>query len=368
MAMDNLKKYYGRVKGQSLTHRVDPKVTLVSYTKNPVGTLFSLWHGSRHNDKISAVDAQDMYEGAEWTEETWAMKDYICECYPEHAGEDGKDYKNVIKQIAKMNLIANVPSAECVHFTFCLDDCTVALRDQMVRSKMASYWTQTSRTADLTTLNTNMSQSVIDAGEEAVKKYQDTVQTIRDTITALVDMGVPVEDIRLTPDSMTHRVYWMISARALLPILTKRTSWIAQATLWSCVVSQVAKLLSEVDPMFTEFLGKVEGVDHDGEKITFYKYINECDDRYEMRDPQPCDPLYLSHLGKFMPEHTDIDFYDRMKKLYINLWGDDILNIIGWDRNDPEKIGPYDRPRSWFKMKGNYEEMKDIIESKKYVG
>lgn len=353
----DLTKYYGRVKGQSKTHRVDPHVILESYTRNPCGTLFSLWHGSRNNERIPAYKAQALYDGDVSDVE---LQNYICECYPEHAGENGDDYKNVIKQIAKMNLIANVPSAECVQFVFCIDNATVALRDQMVRSKLASYWTQTSRTADLRTMNVNMAQSVIDAGPEAVEIYTNVVDVIRRGISELADMGVPIEDIRLTPDSMTHRVYWMISARALLPILTKRTSWIAQATLWSSIVSQVAKLVSDVDPMFKEFYGKVEGVEFGDGDVTFYKYINECDDRYEGRDPQPCDPLYLAHLGRCMPEHTNIEFYDRMKRLYINLWNDDILSILGWDRSNPETIGYYDRPYSWFKENNRLDVIKGL--------
>lgn len=353
----NFGDYRGRVKGTSRTETITPEVTLLSMTNNPIGTLFSLWHGSRHNDSIPAELAQTLYDNSElerqikddWDTMFTDYKDYvekakyICSCYPEHAGEDGKDYRNVIKQIAKMNILANVPSAESVNFVFQIDDCTSALRNQMVRSKSASYWTQTSRTADLRTIDVNMSESVVNAGEHAQDVFKNAVDTVRKAISELVELGVPVEDIRLTPEAMTHRMYWMISARSLMPIITKRSSWIAQISMWGTVISQVAKILNEIDPMFTEFLGKVDGVEVSDGKVTYYKYENEVEDRYSGRDPQPCDPLWMAYKGiKKHPKHTDMKFYQRLKEYYINLWSDEILDVLGWDRNDPSKKGYYD--------------------------
>lgn len=354
--------YTGRVKGTGRTEVITPKVHLMSVTNNPVGTLFSLWHASRHNEYIDPADAQFIYEN--WDSITISkinsdpyfksevdrileenIPSYICSCYPEHAGESGTDICNVIRQIAKMNLVANVPSAESVTFNFAIDDATVALREQMVRSKLASYWTQTSRTASLTSMDVNMSRHIeMYGGEKAVDIYEETVETIREAYRKLGALGVPVEEIRLAPESRVHRVMWMIDARALLPILSKRASWIAQATLWSPIIAQVSRIVREVDPMFSEFLGKCDGVTIANGRVTFYKYDNEVEDRYFGRDPQPCDPLWLAYKGITMPEHTNLEFYDAMKDLYIDLWSDDILEILGWDRKDRSKLGKYDRP------------------------
>jgi len=341
----------GRVKGSNLTQPIRPKVKLVSMTENPIGTLFSVWHGSRHPRAVSAEDAETLYKYPEVIEAGpyyRELAEYICSCYPEHAGENGDDFRNVIKQVAKMNLIANVPSAESVYFTFQIDDATVAFREQLVRSKLASYWTQTSRTADLTTMDINMSEKIeYYGGQEAVEIYKETAEAIRNAYKRLKELGVPTEEIRLAPEARTHRVYWMISLRALLPIISKRLDWIAQLSLWGPVIADVIEILRGIDPFFTEFFGKPEVKIENG-KVVYHKYDNENEDRYFARDEQPVDPLWLAYKGLTMPEHTNIKFYDDMKSMFIKLWDDEVLQILGWDRNDPSKLGPYDRPASYW--------------------
>lgn len=361
--MTQLSNPVGRVGGSNITDTIRPAVSLLTSTQNAVGTLFSLWHGSRFNEAVSAEDAQTLYEAlahdktdtVDWSdsketnERLQKVVDYIKSSYPEHAVSG---VSHTIKQVAKMNLIANVPSAEAVHFTFCIDNASVALREQMVRSKLASYWTQTSRTANLTAMDVNMSDRIeFYGGEEATDVYKGAVQSIRDAYIKLHELGVPVEEIRLAPEARTHRVYWMISARALLPIISKRLDWMAQATLWSPIIADVCDILRKVDPMFAEFFGKPEVKVAEG-KISFHKYDNENEDRYYQRDPQPIDPLWLSYHQLVMPEHTDLKFYDDMKSLFIKLWDDELLSVLGWDRSNPAKIGPYDRPASWYKENG----------------
>ena len=87
-------------------------------------------------------------------------------------------------------------------------------------------------------------------GDEAVKIYEDTVETIREAYRQLVDMGVPMEDIRLQPQGHTHRVYWMVPLRTLITILNKRCDWIAQASLWTPIVAGVVKELREFFHLF----------------------------------------------------------------------------------------------------------------------
>ena len=68
------------------------------------------------------------------------------------------------------------------------------------------------------------------------------------------------------------------------------------------------------------------------------------EDRYSGRDKIPCDPLWLAYKGYSMPAHTDIQFYDYLKSLYIQIWKDEYLAVLGWDRAHPEVLGPFDRP------------------------
>lgn len=351
-----------RLKQNSTTGKIRPAVKLVSATDNPVGTLFTVWHGSRHKESFSAEDIQYLYDN-EFYHSTFDLEKVagpylgiatqICKDYPEHAGDGGDDYKNVIRMVCKNCIETNVPASECVNFVFEVDEANVAWREQLVRGKHQGFWTQSTRTIDMTTMDVNMSDSVeILGGEEAVKIYNETVDTIRKAYVALEALGVPIEDIRLQPQQHVHRVYWMISARTLVTILNKRADWIAQASLWTPVISSVCGILrdSSFFSILEQFIGKPPvKVSHETDIVDKYyvsEYIMNADneDRYYGRDPLPCDPLWLASTGKGMPEHTDIEFYDYLKSMYIQIWGDEYLAVVGWDRNDPSKLGPYDRP------------------------
>lgn len=164
-----------------------------------------------------------------------------------------------------------------------------------------------------------------------------------------------MEDIRLQPQGHTHRVYWMVPLRTLITILNKRCDWIAQASLWLPIVSGICKELRELGlyEIVEPFVGKpMVRVDYHEEAdiSTVSEYIMNADneDRYSGRDPIPNDPLWLAYKKLAMPEHTNIEFYDYLKSLYIQIWRDEYLKALGWDRENPGKIGPYDRPKSYF--------------------
>lgn len=350
-----------RLKGNSETKVFRPEVKLVSKTENPVGTIFSLWYGSRHSDTVNAKDVQSLYENKfnfdkvdiyPYLNPYKELADKICAAYPEHSGEDGKDYHNVIQKIVEQVIRADLPPTESVLFTFEINKANVAWREQLVRSKVASYWTQTSRTQDMTTMDVNMSDSVsIFGGEEAVKIYEDTVEYIREAYKQLSALGVPMEDIRLQPQGHTHRVYWMINLRSLIKILNKRSDWIAQASLWTPVIAGVCKILREEGIMVVikDFIGKpLPTVAYDSDLDKYYvqnhPQITENEDRYFGRDPLPCDPLYIAYTQEPLPEHTNLEMYDYMKSMFIQIWGDEYLAVLGWDRGNPEKLGYYDRP------------------------
>lgn len=346
-----------RIKGSNKTEAIKPKVYLVSKTNHPIGTLFTLWHGSRHERLISAefasyiISLNDlaydmMYQNDEEFREDM---DYLVECYPEHAiiSNDVKDARPVIKAIALLNLKANVPSCESLSFNFAIDNATVAFREQLVRGKLnGQFWTQTSRTADLTSMDINMSEKIgYYGGEKAEEVYKDTAEFIREAYRKLQELGVPVEEIRLAPESRVHRVFWMVNIRSLVAMFSKRADWMCQASLWTPIIEDIANIFRNDKELklLLDMLIKPEVKIENG-KVVYHKYDNENEDRYYGRDPQPVDPLWLAYKGLKMPSHTDIKFYDDMKKSFMRIWSDEYLQILGWDRNNPDKLGPYDRP------------------------
>lgn len=336
------------------TGPIRPVVKLVSHTEDPIGTIFTMWWGSRHEKLVNAAEIEHIYHSYlshDLINEYRPLMLRICEAYPEYAGKDGTDYKNVIRSIVNLVLRSDLPPAESVLFTFEVDKASVAWREQLVRSRVAGYWTQTSRTFDLSSMDVNMADSVsLLGGPAAVRVYKDTVETIRESYTMLSEMGVPVEDIRLQPQAQVHRVYWMINLRQLLKVLNKRSDWIAQASLWMPIMSGIMKTLRENSvtyPFIKDLIGKpdVEISRNGGNlNVVSHKYDIENEDRYFGRDPQPCDPLWLAYKGYKMPEHTNREFYAYLKSMYLQIWNDDIIELLQWDpdREYPDINGPYD--------------------------
>lgn len=351
-----------RIKGNNITEVINPTVELVSYTCYPIETLFSLWHGSRYPHRYDTVELRGVRRGLSSSIKT-ALQ--ILKDYPEYNGVVSKvsehdevsdndilaDASYAIEDIAKLVVKCDVPASESVAFTFVIDNASVALREQMVRTKVSSFWTQTSRTADLTTMDVRVDQKIRD-NEEAYKVYSDTVNSIRNAYKILSELGIPTEDIRLSPECRTHRVYWMTNLRALRPVLSKRTDWMAQSTLWSPIVSDVMNIISKLG--LSETLDINPNVKYSDGKVTYHKYDNENMDRYTGKDPQPVDPLWLSYKGFAMPYHTNIEMYDDMKSRYIKIWSKDLCDLLMWDKNNPEKLGPFDRPLKWFEENKDY--------------
>lgn len=334
-----------------------PRAKLVSFTNNAIGTIFEVWHGSRYTKSVEADEIAELYwnAGNEFIEASHKdlIKD-LCEWYPDYAGINGDDYKNIIEQVVKLAIKTDVPASEFVSYEFKVDTAPVAWREQLVRKRKLHVWTQTTRNADMSKMDVTILPTVEMAGDEAVTIYKNAVDTIRDAYTALIELGVPSEDIRLQPQTHVHRVYFGANLRDLLKLVQDRTSWLIQPTLWAPIVADIVEVLEKtlggwVRDILARPVTLETGIDGHP-KIVDYKYISDEEDRYTGRDKVlPVSPLYLAFTGKSMPEHTDIKFYDYMKSLFIKIWDDDTLDAIDWDKNNPTKLGRYDRP-------DNYEE------------
>jgi len=340
----------------NFTGPIRPTAKIISHTSYPIGTLYTVWTGTRYGRCLDPKVVQEIYDG-NWTEDRRDEVEFICKCYPEYTGSwtsRKTQASSVILAIAQKVIESNVPAGEAVHLNIQIDNASVAWREQLVRGRISQqFWTMSTRIMDMTSMDVNMNDSInLIGGEEAVKIYEDTVQTIRDAYTKLIDLGIPVEDIRLQPQNHVHRVYWMVPLRTLVTILNKRSDWIAQGSLWTPIVSSIILALRQIGlyNVIAPFIGKpmVEfSKDPEGNYFVS-KYIMEADneDRYSGRDKLPCDPLWLAYRHKTMPAHTNIEHYDYLKSVYMNIWSDEYLEILGWDRENPEQLGYYDRPQA----------------------
>lgn len=350
-----------RISGSSTTKEFIPQTKLVSNTKNPIGTIFAVWHGSRYKDEVDPNLIERLYlhdDPDNYNNELYCeFCDYLCSCYPEYCREGYQDYENVIKEVVRLAIKCDVPASEFVSIELCTNAASVAWREQMVRNRRIHPWLQTSRTADMTSYDCNMVGSIeMFGGSEAVDVYKNAVQVVRDAYDTLIKMGVPSEDIRLQTQGHIHRCYWGTSLRDLIKLVGKRVSWIAQSSLWLPINSDIISILrSMFGDIINEFVGMCEDATLNYDKdtghyrVSNYKYDNENEDRYQDKDPQPCDPLWLAYKKRAMPEHTNIEMYDYMKSMYITMWCDEILDVLGWNRKYPKNLGPYDRPLSFWK-------------------
>jgi hypothetical protein len=82
----------------------------------------------------------------------------------------------------------------------------------------------------------------------------------------------------------------------------------------------------------------------DKKKVVSHSYDIENQDRFTGKDPQPVDPLWLAYHNERMPASTDVSFYDYLKSMYLKIWPREYLDLLGWVRDDPSVLGPYDRP------------------------
>lgn len=344
----------GRMDGHKITGEIIPSVTCISRSEDPLSLLASIWWGSRHakaygpgvfsclmynESRRSSVVSSDIFT---------SEKEDIMDAYPEYIKEDSyTPITDIVMSLVKTVIDSDLPPLEAVNFVFEVDNATVAWRDQLVRCRDAGYWVQTSRTMDLSTIDVNRAKSIgMFGGQEAVKVYDETVDRIRFTYKMLQDMGIPGEDIRLAPGAQTHRVYWFVNMRVLIRLLKKRADWIAQGSLWTPILMGIFRSFDIgeykiLGNLLRDVACKPAVTIKDG-KVVAHHYDIENMDRYTGKDPQPCDPLWLAYHGYKMPEHTDPKFYHYLKCMYISIWPEEYLKVIGWDPNDIMKKGPYD--------------------------
>lgn len=342
-----------RMTGSSITKDFTPRTTCTSHTQFPVGTLFSVWHGSRHSYSIEPFDIEYLYTRNIDTYNCSIMEkgliQYLRETYPEYDLPGSPElvaFHHIITQVVKLAIKVDVQASEFVSYEFRVDDASVAWREQLVRKRQLHVWTQTSRVADMTSFDSTMMPSVdLLGGHEATEIYKNTVDTIRKAYSQLIELGVPSEDIRLQPQSHIHRVYFGGTLRSILKLVEDRTSWIAQATLWTPIVSGiVATLRTTLGDWILDLLKPPATVSksEDGKyTITDYKLVSDDQARYEGHDPLPVSPIYLAYKG-LSNNYKNKEFYDYMKSMYIKIWSDDILKAIDWDKDNPTKPGKYD--------------------------
>jgi thymidylate synthase (FAD) len=200
------------------------KVTLLEAPQYPVELLWSLWQASRTDDPLLVPQKLSGKLGSDEREELF------------------------VKLLAM-----DIPVMENLFFVFMLEDVPVSFREQLVRHRTATYWSQTSRVRDMGEFHEKgryFTPETVKQNPTLLKAYGDTLEYIQDCYNQLLKDGIPREDARqLLPMASTHRISWGVNLRALKHTLANRTCWIAQAGLWHPVVKGVvSELVAKVHP------------------------------------------------------------------------------------------------------------------------
>jgi len=290
------------------------KVSLISAPSHPVGTLFYIWRQSRSNKPLpSPEDIESILKASKDGMPTfgWKHDAVLSDCRMLGFDKDTnavRDCAASIRAEVEMILAESIPVVENLNFVFHLQGIPISLREQLVRHRLgtkldprvgvdiipepiqhllageglqhmdqipnfhdSSWWAQTSRVIPFDTfydegryivpesLKGKMVENHVHDGENgwvpapipAEKFYRDVMKQLQDAYRKLQKAGVHIEDCRqLVPVGATGDITWSVNLAAMIHILGKRASWVAQAGLWEPVIMGMRKCLVEVDPLF----------------------------------------------------------------------------------------------------------------------
>lgn len=270
-----------------------PKVTLLSWTKNPLETVYSVWEASKGTGELRTPD----------------------QVVDEVPIED-------IRKLFMAVINQRIPIGEHIDFVFMLENISVSWREQAVRHRIgtlaspervgadytfnvlpdlpdSSWWSQSMRLEDMSKFaergQYRMPDSILNHKDErAPALYRNAMTVIAACYSELVSMGVPMEDAReLVPLGAQHRMSWRLNIGSLQHIVGKRSCWILQLGIWGPIIQGMIKELgTKVDPIFHELVAPpcVKG-----DAFTGCIYHEENRRRYTGDDKHaPC-PLHVRH-------------------------------------------------------------------------
>lgn len=222
---------------------METKVTLVSHTQDPLETLYKIWMENRDPDiHITIEEIKNM---------------------------DPKEVQRIFEVLMK----SDISVIQNIHFTFKIENMSIALREQLVRHRIGvkldgrvgvdyvpdlvndGIWIQSMRVLDMGTFYSNGLYELpeeIKKDADALAAYQHCLDTCQATYRCLTDLGIPRETARLVvPLATQHDMFWTLNLGALCHILRKRGCWIPQLGLWKpIIVGIVDELANKIHPSF----------------------------------------------------------------------------------------------------------------------
>lgn len=304
---------------------METKVRLVSWTRNPIETVYYLWECARSNDKIPTVEQ-----------------------IVEHSAKNEQYRKRVRETFAKV-VDSAIPIAENINFVFLLEGVSISFREQMVRHKVgvkvgerlgvdmfpdihdSTWWAQSMRVLDMGKFvdqNLYRLPDSISADETAKGIYEDGLHIAQQTYSDLLARGIPIEDAReVIPLGAQHRVSWGLNLNSVIHVCRKRSCWIPQLGTWEPVIrGMISELVTKVDPYFASIVTPpcIKGNEFTG---CVYRLDNER--RVAREDPLlPCSLYLAQHANGVKVEEIltpdQLIRYEAMEEDYKDFWRRDV--------------------------------------------
>jgi thymidylate synthase ThyX len=264
-----------------------PKVTLLTHTRLPLETVYSVWQASKNEDAL--MTPEEVLEKVE-------------------PSQVEKLFKAVIAQ--------KIPVGEHVDFVFMLENVSVSWREQAVRHRIgakvgddrigvdiipelaeSSFWSQSMRIQHMGNFAANgkyrVPETIKAAGPHIRQLFHKAMREIEYAYNYLVDYGIPMEDAReLIPLGAQHRISWRLNIGALQHIVGKRGCWILQLGIWGPIImGMIEELAQKVHPIFRDLVKPPCIGDDDEFKACIY--MEECRRRIDENDQLPPCPLHF---------------------------------------------------------------------------
>lgn len=299
-------------------------VQLFSWTALPRETAYCVWQRSRNpNFRLTPEEVH-----------------LLCEREEAEEPPEARVRTSEVNEIFEKLIETHLPLAEMIWFTFWIDDCPIALREQLVRHRIgtkvngvpqvdvvpdlpdSTWWAQGMRVLDMANFATEgayylpesvrESQPCLDCGVVNTETpshisdcrtcgglspahvYKRAMEIAETNYKMLVQMGIPREDARgVIPVHANHGLSWSLNLQSLKHIIGKRSCWILQVGQWQALLQGMVKELTEkVHPSFRKLINPpcMKGDD-------FHDCVFQLDNERRVTgedQPPPC-PLYLTH-------------------------------------------------------------------------
>jgi len=280
-----------------------PTVKLVSYTPNPIETIFATEKYAKTNTAESFLIDPKVISTIRNSvkcripEEMIKESTKVSEASIENVLGAGsyEDYVRLVEEWAVKVVSMAIPVSEMVQFVFQFDNVSIAWREQIVRHRTNAYWIQSGRITDYSKIYEYQMYNVPDSIKDnptLSEKWHDHWKSTQQFYIEMKNSGVLDQDAReIVGNGALHRMTMGINLRNLIHLAKHRTCWIAQDH-WVEIIRQMVEELRKVDPLLG-IIGHPPCFKNG--KFSACQYEGMSQERYDGKDPLPVCPMWYGN-------------------------------------------------------------------------